>query len=109
MQSGARGQVDNDGPAAGRILAWRQAPASGEPDVVLGAADAQRFVRQLRAALRRERIRGRMGHWTYDLTRHLSLARQLRRAEAMLTTAPAASKAAEGSVTDPGRPTDTRP
>lgn len=36
---------------------------------------------RLRAALRRERARGRAGHWTYDLARHLSLAHQLKEAE----------------------------
>jgi len=43
-------------------------------------SDSQRIAR-LRSALRRERARGRAGHWTYDLARHLSLAHQLREAE----------------------------
>lgn len=38
-----------------------------------------------RAALRRERARGRSGHWTYDLTRHLALVHKLRRLEKPLT------------------------
>ncbi len=41
-----------------------------------------REIRRLRTALRRERARGRCGHWSYDLTRHLALAQALKRAEA---------------------------
>jgi hypothetical protein len=36
---------------------------------------AQRIVRKLAAALRSERSRGRAGHWTYDLNRHVALIR----------------------------------
>lgn len=41
-------------------------------------------LQRLRIALRRERARARAAHWTYDLARHLALARELRRATAAL-------------------------
>lgn len=47
-------------------------------------ADPQARLKRLRGALRRERARGRCGHWTYDLARHLALAQDVRRAEATL-------------------------
>lgn len=34
---------------------------------------ARRVVLRLASALRAERTRGRAGHWTYDLSRHLAL------------------------------------
>jgi hypothetical protein len=34
----------------------------------------QRTVARLARALRAERVRGRAGHWTYDLNRHIALA-----------------------------------
>jgi hypothetical protein len=38
-----------------------------------GEEAARRIVRRLAAALRSERTRGRAGHWTYDLNRHVAL------------------------------------
>ena len=45
------------------------------------ALGAERGLAWLRRELRRERARGRCGHWTYNLARHLSLLRDVRRAE----------------------------
>ena len=38
----------------------------------------RRIVLRLARALRGERTRGRAGHWTYDLNRHVGLAQALR-------------------------------
>ena len=35
----------------------------------------QKIISRIRLALRAERVRGRSGHWTYDLQRHLALVR----------------------------------
>ena len=40
-----------------------------------GEEAARRLVRRLAGALRSERARGRAGHWTYDLNRHVALIR----------------------------------
>jgi hypothetical protein len=37
------------------------------------AAGRSRVIARLRRALRAERMRGRAGHWTYDLNRHMAL------------------------------------
>jgi hypothetical protein len=42
------------------------------------AAGTSRILALLRKALRSERARGRSGHWTYDLNRHLALAESLK-------------------------------
>lgn len=39
---------------------------------------ALRIIAKLRQAMRAERRRGSAGHWSYDLERHLSLARALK-------------------------------
>ena len=46
------------------------------PDVVadLSVAGRRKVLRMLARALRAERNRGRAGHWTYDLNRHIALA-----------------------------------
>lgn len=41
-------------------------------------AGRQRIVARLHRALRAERTRGRAGHWTYDLNRHIALLGALR-------------------------------
>ncbi len=41
-------------------------------------ASALKVVATLERALRAERRRGRAGHWSYDMNRHLALARALR-------------------------------
>ncbi|RAI00915.1 hypothetical protein DLJ53_16945 [Acuticoccus sediminis] len=55
------------------------------------SAEAQfgtdRALSWLRRELRRERARGRSGHWTYNLSRHLALLRDVRRAEGEALTA----------------------
>lgn len=38
----------------------------------------QKIMARLRAALRRERVQGRAGHWAYDLNRHIALSQALR-------------------------------
>ena len=38
----------------------------------------QRLLSKLTAALRQERARARSGHWSYDLNRHIALARAVR-------------------------------
>ncbi len=43
-----------------------------------GIEAGRRIVRRLAAALRAERTRGRAGHWTYDLNRHLALMQAYR-------------------------------
>lgn len=48
------------------------------------AAAAERVVKALERALRGERRRGRAGHWSYDINRHLALARALREERARL-------------------------
>jgi hypothetical protein len=47
-------------------------------------ADAERVVAALERALRGERKRGRSGHWSYDMNRHVALARSLREERARL-------------------------
>jgi hypothetical protein len=42
------------------------------------AAGTSKIVALLRKALRSERARGRSGHWTYDLNKHLALAESLK-------------------------------
>ena len=42
------------------------------------AAVTVKILALLRRALRSERARGRAGHWTYDLNRHLALAESLK-------------------------------
>lgn len=38
---------------------------------------AKKIMSRLRSALRQERKRGRAGHWTYDLNRHIALYQAL--------------------------------
>ena len=48
------------------------------------AAGTLKILALLRKALRSERSRGRSGHWTYDLNRHLALAESLKAERARL-------------------------
>lgn len=50
----------------------------------LSAEGRRTIVRRLERALRAERRRGRAGHWTYDLNRHLALKRALEAERAAL-------------------------
>ncbi len=43
-----------------------------------GAAATRAIIRLLARAMRGERARGRAGHWTYDLNRHMGLLQALR-------------------------------
>lgn len=65
------------------------------------AAGTAKVLALLRKALRSERSRGRSGHWTYDLNRHLALAESLKAERAHLRAlgaAPSASKRAPSSA-----------
>jgi hypothetical protein len=44
----------------------------------LTSAARRRIVARLARALRAERMRGRSGHWTYDLNRHIALSQAYR-------------------------------
>ncbi len=59
-------------------------------------AGRRRIVARLARALRAERNRGRAGHWTYDLNRHIAL-RQAYLAERRWLAHPAKTKTAGGS------------
>jgi hypothetical protein len=50
------------------------------PDEIAGAEPetTRRIVLTLARALRAERARGRAGHWTYDLNRHVGLMQALK-------------------------------
>lgn len=48
------------------------------------SAAERRLVLRIARALRGERSRGRAGHWTYDLNRHLALAQAYRAERARL-------------------------
>jgi Family of unknown function (DUF6477) len=50
------------------------------PDELRGAEPetTRRIVLKLARALRAERARGRAGHWTYDLNRHIGLMQALK-------------------------------
>lgn len=58
----------------------------------LNLADHARLLARLRKALRAERQRGLIGHWTYDLARHAQLLRAYRAETAAYLRATAASK-----------------
>ena len=59
-------------------------------------ANCRLIIQRLRAALRAERRRGRSGHWSYDLNRHIDLTRayraELERLAGMERSAPAAPR-----------------
>jgi len=51
----------------------------GPDDVTGGEPETtRRIVLKLASALRVERARGRAGHWTYDLNRHIGLVQALK-------------------------------
>lgn len=83
--SADEGHHENSAEARTRRLSqliplWPAEVASGARD----AAAAEKVVKALERALRGERRRGRAGHWTYDINRHLALARALREERARL-------------------------
>jgi hypothetical protein len=61
------------------------------PDEIADASLAARrsIVARLTRALRAERGRGRAGHWTYDLNRHIGLSQALAAERRQLASAPA--------------------
>ncbi len=63
-----------------RLLPLEPADLAGpEPDT------ARRLCRLIARALRAERNRGRAGHWTYDLNRHIGLMQALKAERATLS------------------------
>ncbi|MEM6846468.1 MAG: hypothetical protein AAF580_00130 [Pseudomonadota bacterium] len=68
--------------------------SSGSQQIEVGTLACGNFdgachdVAALRRKLRRERARGKAGHWAYDLARHLKLARQLKTIQARQARAP---------------------
>jgi hypothetical protein len=66
----ARGAESYD---RGRHLA-RLIPLGPEEIADESAAARRKVLAKLSRALRAERTRGRAGHWTYDLNRHLALS-----------------------------------
>jgi len=89
--------TDLPGPAAGRTS---RAPTMTRAQIsrLVPMTDAERadvspagrgeIVRRLERALRFERRRGRSGHWTYDLNRHLALKQALASERAGLVRPP---------------------
>ena len=59
----------------------------------------RRILYRLARALRAERVRGRSGHWTYDLNRHLGLIEAYRAERAAFAAGPR-SEARKGSTPD---------
>lgn len=57
------------------------------PEIGHAPRDAATRLHALKRELRRERARGRCGHWTYNLARHMALLQDVRRAEEALKTA----------------------
>jgi hypothetical protein len=59
------------------------------PDDIVGAEPetTRRIVLKLARALRTERARGRAGHWTYDLNRHMGLLQALKAEQERLAAA----------------------
>jgi len=88
----ARRSFDRDVELPGLIGVW---PSELRTES-LGAT--ARIVALLRRAIRSERQRGRAGHWTYDLNRHLALAEALRAEQARLREAIKAENKALSSV-----------
>ncbi|BCP52775.1 hypothetical protein K32_13920 [Kaistia sp. 32K] len=52
-----------------------------------GEAMRRRIVARLARALRAERMRGRAGHWTYDINRHIALRQAYEAERLLLSTA----------------------
>ncbi len=65
----------------------RVIPVAPEEIADLSASGRTAILRKLARALRAERNRGRSGHWTYDLNRHIAL-RQAYAAERRLGPSP---------------------
>lgn len=78
----ARGVAHYD---RGRILP-RLVPATPAMLADRSAENGARIVATLERALRAERARGRAGHWTYSLDRHIGLAQALAAEKAALRT-----------------------
>jgi hypothetical protein len=60
------------------------------PDEIAGPepATGRRLCALIARALRAERCRGRAGHWSYDLNRHIGLAQALKAERAALSGQP---------------------
>jgi hypothetical protein len=59
-------------------------PVTQEETADTSRAARIHIVALLRRALRAERVRGRSGHWAYDLNRHMSLLQALKAEQAGL-------------------------
>lgn len=59
------------------------------------------LIGKLKQVLKAERLRGRAGHWTYDLARHAALLGVLRRERAALAALRSKASAAHNGVTHP--------
>lgn len=62
-----------------RLIPWDTAFVASDRDI-----DTARICQALARALRSERNRGRAGHWTYDLNRHIGLLQAFRAERARL-------------------------
>ena len=63
-------------------------------------AASEAILARLRSALRAERNRGRAGHWTYDLNRHIAL-RQAYAAELARTPSPGSAASSSAPIAPP--------
>lgn len=67
-------------------------------------AGSERILERLRQALRAERRRGRSGHWSYDLNRHLGLIHaykaELRRLQSLIKPAGGPISSGTGAAAD---------
>lgn len=75
--------------------------AEGDPVAHLAAARSQ--LARLKKSLREERRRGKAGHWSYDLNRHIALAKSHRSTEQRIATL--ARSGAGGRLALPARAT----
>ncbi|WP_176427190.1 MULTISPECIES: DUF6477 family protein [Rhodomicrobium] len=69
----------------------------------MSAAGTLKIAALLRKSLRSERQRGRAGHWSYDLNRHIALAEALKAERARLTALKAAEPARASAGISAGR------
>ena len=60
------------------VMLPRLLPVSAADLAELGEKSSRKLCLRLLAALRRERTRGRAGHWSYDLNRHIGLLQAYR-------------------------------
>ena len=66
----------------------RVLPVDGVELADISVGGRRRIVARLARALRAERTRGRAGHWTYDLNRHIALAQAYQTERRLLVEKP---------------------